>query len=219
MSLRDRYAALQQEVGSGVRVIAVSKYQPVEKLEALYECGCRDFAENRVQSLLERVKVLPGDVRWHFIGHLQRNKVRSVLPHAYMVHSLDSERLVAAVESAAAELGRTVPCLVQVHVAEEESKYGFSEEQARRLFAEGYFRSFPHLRFVGLMCMATNVPDEAQWRGEFSRLRALREWVVAEGHMPCEEFVELSMGMSQDYGVAVEEGSTMVRVGRTLFEE
>lgn len=219
MPLEERLARLRSELPKGVTLVVVSKYQSDEAVQRVYDAGQRDFGENHVQSLVRRAEQYPKDARWHMVGHLQRNKVRQLLPHVWMVHSLDSLRLAEELNRECVKLERRLRCLVQVHIAQEEGKYGFGEEEVRALFREGAFARFERLDVVGLMGMATFTQDEAQVRGEFTRLRALRDWVVAGGFAPSPEFRELSMGMSDDYLLALAEGSTMLRVGRGLFAE
>lgn len=216
--MKARLSHIQSEIPEGVRLVAVSKFQPLEALRAVYAAGHRDFGENRVQELVKKAEVLPEDIRWHLVGHLQRNKVRAVLPHVWMVHSLDSFRLAKSLDEEAERQGLRVRCLVQVHIAQEASKYGFAVESLREHFRERAFSGYKHLDVVGLMGMATNIRDEAQCRREFGVLRELRSWVHSEGLAPHDSFDELSMGMSQDWRWAVAEGSTWIRLGRAVFE-
>ncbi len=217
MPLEDRLTRLRGELPAGVTLVVVSKYQSDDAVQRVYAAGQRDFGENQVQALVRRAEQLPGDVRWHMLGHLQRNKVRQLLPYVWMLHSLDSLRLAEALESECARLGRRLRCLVQVHIARESSKSGFTPQEASTLFRERAFEAFPHLDVVGLMGMATHTAEAGVVQGEFAGLRALRDGVLAEGVAPTPDFGVLSMGMSEDYPLALREGSTLVRVGRGLF--
>lgn len=202
------------------QLLAVSKTKPAEDILALYELGQRDFAENYVQELMEKQARLPKDIRWHFIGHLQTNKVRQVLEVAYLIHGVDSEKLLAEIQKTALKIGKTAQCLLQVHLAQDEpSKFGFAPEELdallKRYCSEG--SSYGQLRLLGLMGMASNTPDSGQIRQEFVRLRSLLEQARERYGCLKEDFRELSMGMSGDYELALEEGSTIVRIGSLLF--
>lgn len=217
MSIKERIGALRSALPDGVTLVAVSKTHPVERVMEAYEAGQRVFGENRVQELLSKVDGVPDDVEWHLIGHLQRNKVRQVLPHVALIHSVDSVPLLNTIEREADKIGRQVRCLLQVHIAQEETKFGFGYDEALELFKSGALREYHYARVVGLMGMATNTPDEQEVGAEFERLRGLFELVRQEGCAPADDFGVLSMGMSGDYRIALAHGSTMVRVGSGIF--
>lgn len=219
-TLAERYARVKAGLPPHVRLIAVSKTRSVEEIRALLKLGHRDFGENYPQELKAKAAELPKDIRWHFIGHLQRSNVKHVVGISTLIHSVDSERLLDEIEKRSAALGITTDVLLQVHIAQEETKHGFSPDELRCLLAgEPALGRWPHLRIRGLMGMATNTEDMDQVRREFRSLAELhRELRVHPGLRP-DDFTELSMGMSGDAAVAVEEGSTLVRVGTAIFGE
>lgn len=197
-----------------VTLVAVTKYAQWEWVRGLYDLGLRDFGESRPQQLVERARLLPGDVRWHLIGHLQRNKVALVLPHAWRIHSVDSVRLARQISGDAGKLGQPAAVFLEVNLAGEATKDGFSTDELRQAWPE--IAQLPHLSFEGLMGMAPLVDDPKQVRPIFAGLRLLRDELAAsrEGH----PLASLSMGMSGDFEVAIEEGATHVRIGSSLFE-
>lgn len=200
-------------------LVAVSKYHPESELEKAYAAGQRDFGESHVQELVRKAAALPADIRWHFIGHLQRNKVRQLLPHVSLIHSGDSPRLLREISKESLRLGRKTDCLLQVHVAAEETKFGFTPEELRLWMAGGEWRQLEGVRLCGLMCMATNTDDEARIRADFRQARQLFE-ELRTTYFPADEgFSVRSYGMSGDYAIALEEGSTMVRIGTAIFGE
>lgn len=217
MAVREQLQEVQATLPEGVTLVAVSKTHPVPRIVEAYETGQRDFGENRVQELLEKIDALPDDARWHLIGHLQRNKVKPVVGRVALIHSVDSLRLLQTIDREACALGVVQPILLQVHVAQEETKFGLSPEDLRELLAHLREQPYTGIRVCGLMGMATHTDDEMQVRNEFRRIKALFEEVRALGLFPEEEFRHLSMGMSGDYRLAVDEGSTMVRVGSSIF--
>lgn len=198
-------ASLHAQLPEGVVLVCVSKYHPAEAVEEAYQAGERDFAESRVQELLPKHAALPDDIRWHFIGHLQRNKVRAIVPFVYLIQSVDSLRLLACINEEAARIRRRVKVLLEVHVAREASKTGFAPEDLPVDTA-----AFPWVEVCGIMGMATLTDDEAEIRRCFRTLKSLQ----TQCGLPV-----LSMGMSHDYRLAVEEGSTLVRIGTTIFGE
>ncbi len=201
---------------SEVTLIAVSKTKPVSMIEEVYSLGQRDFGENKVQELTEKYEVLPGDIRWHLIGHLQRNKVKYIVDKACLIHSVDSLRLAATIEEQAAKKGVTVPVLIEVNVAGEESKFGVSVEEAPALAEE--ISHLTHLSLRGLMTIAPYVPDPEENRDIFRRLKKLSVDIAAK-NIDNVTMNVLSMGMTNDYEVAVEEGATLIRVGTGIFGE
>lgn len=203
----------------GVRLVAVSKYHPVEALQEAYAAGQRIFGENHVQELVAKETVMPKDVEWHFIGHLQTNKVKYIASFVSLIHSVDSLKLLREINKQAEKCGRTINVLLQIHVAQEETKFGFTPDEVQQVLAEGEWKACSHVRIVGLMAMATNTDDQAQISGEFETVRKLHG-IVKERFFPDESsFCELSMGMSDDYPIAQEHGSTLVRVGNKIFGE
>ena len=210
-----------REAGRDVVLVAVSKTKPDEDLMAAYEAGQRDFGENRVQELVGKAQRLPKDIRWHMIGHVQTNKIKDFLPFVHVVHGVDRTKVLDVMEREAAKINRTVDVLLQIHVAEEETKFGLSGDELRSLAVPSRWDAYPHLRPVGLMGMATFTDDSDQVRREFAQLAALHREVgpalkeVAETRGAT--WGVLSMGMSGDWKIAVEEGSSMVRVGSSIF--
>ena len=210
MSISTAIQQLKQELPSTVQLVAVSKFKPVEAIREAYDAGQRIFGENRPQELAAKAQVLPGDIQWHLIGHLQTNKVKLVLPWVAMIQSVDSEHLLAAIDKEARALGRTVDCLLEIHIARETSKQGFLPEEAEEMAAR--IGDYPNIRLRGVMGMATFTDDTAEIRQEFHSLKALSErlaWLPG-----CDQ---ISMGMSEDWPIAVEEGTTLVRIGSFIF--
>ena len=199
---------------ASVELVAVSKMQPLDAVRALYDCGHRSYGENYVQDLLPKAEALPDDIRWHFIGHLQRNKVKFVLPHVAMIHGVDSLRLATEIDRQASAAGRSMEILLQVNVSGEESKYGVDPDEAVALAREIDALSAVSLR--GLMAIAAEFDDPEDVRPQFRHLREIRDRCAAEIGRP---LPHLSMGMSGDFEVAIEEGATLVRVGTALFGE
>jgi len=216
-SIAQRLEALRESLPADVTLVAVSKTHPVERLMEAYDAGQRDFGENRVQELLAKQPLMPPDVRWHLIGHLQRNKVKQVVPFVHLIHSIDSERLLLEVGRQAAAIGRTVDVLLQFHIAEEETKFGFDLAEAEAMLRGGVLGVSGHVRICGVMGMATFTDDERQVRAEFARLRSIFHQLKEGFFKGNEHFAILSMGMSGDYRLAIGEGSTMVRVGSAIF--
>lgn len=198
-------------------LVAVSKTKPVDAIRAVYDAGHRDFGENYVQELIEKASQLPGDIRWHFIGHLQTNKVRQIVPIVHLIHGVDSPRLLREIDKEAGKTGRKVDCLLQVFIASEETKFGLSESELHALMQSAETGAFPHVRLRGLMGMATNTEDEATIRAEFRSLHTLFERCKTSYPHAAANFSALSMGMTSDYQIALEEGSTLIRIGSAIF--
>ena len=217
MSVASEIERFTDELPANVRLVAVSKFHPVEKLMEAYSAGQRIFGESRAQELVQKAQEMPADVQWHFIGHLQTNKVRALLPHVSLIHSVDSERLLDCIDKEAERIGRTVDVLLQIHVAQEEAKFGFTLQEITQLANSGKLTAMSHVRVVGVMAMATNTDDDAEIRREFAEAHHVF-YTLREGcFFGDEHFCELSMGMSDDYRLAIAEGSTMVRIGTTIF--
>ena len=202
-----------------VVLVPVSKTKPDQDLLAAYDAGNRIFGENKVQELVDKHERLPKDIQWHYIGHLQRNKVKYIAPFVQLIHAVDSERLLREINKQAVKVDRTIDCLLQVHIATEEAKFGFSEQELKDLITSDIWTDLANVRILGLMGMATNTSNMDQVRNEFRSLSELNANLKAQDLPKQFELTELSMGMSGDYTIAVSEGSTMVRIGSAIFGE
>ena len=214
MSIKSEIERLRSELPEGVKLLAVSKFHPVEALQEAYDAGQRAFGESRPQELKAKQAVLPDDIEWHMIGHLQTNKIKYIAPYVHLIESLDSERLAEAIEKEAAKCGRTIDCLLEIHVTAEESKSGWDYAELLAFVRSGGFAAMPHIRLRGVMGMATFTDVEATVRDDFKRLNEC--FTELKEHFGA-EFDTLSMGMSDDYPIAIEYGSTEVRIGSTIF--
>lgn len=201
----------------GVTLIAVSKYHPAEAIEAAYAVGQRHFGESKAQDLRLKQQQLPRDIRWHFIGHLQSNKIKYIAPYIHLIHSIDSLRLLQEVDRQAAKAQRTIDCLLQIHIAQEETKFGLSPAECLAMLDEGSWRSLAHVRICGLMCMGSNTDDANQIRNEFRTVKELFDEVRNKHFSDSDSFNILSAGMSDDYPIAIQEGSTHIRIGSDIF--
>ncbi len=196
--------------GSQCTLVAVSKTKPNELVMEAYDAGQRDFGENKVQDLVAKAEALPKDIKWHMIGHLQRNKVKYIVPFVHLIHGVDSEKLLKEINKQATKVDRIVNCLLQVHIAKEDTKFGFSAEEIEQLLSNDGLSKYPNVKIEGLMGMATFIDDKSQVAEEFASLKSLFDqynWDI------------LSMGMSGDYQIAIEHGSNMIRVGTAIFGE
>lgn len=216
MAIYENLKELLKKIPTGSTLIAVSKTQPLEKIQEAYDCGQRVFGENRAQEMAAKYEALPKDIEWHMIGHLQTNKVKYIAPFVSLIHSIDSLKLLEEVNRQGAKVSRVIPCLLQIHIAAEETKFGFSREEALDFFRSGTSKDLKNVKITGLMGMATFTDDQDQIRGEFRGLKNLFDEIRAMAPDP-EVVRDLSMGMSNDYSIAIEEGSTMVRVGTAIF--
>lgn len=216
MFLQNKLNEIEHELNGRARLVAVSKTKPVELLQEAYEAGCRCFGENKAQEMASKYEALPKDIAWHMIGHLQTNKVKYIAPFVSLIHSVDSLKVLVEINRQAAKNNRVLDCLLQIHIAEEESKFGLSEEEALALLESDELVGMEHIRITGLMGMATNTDSEAQIRKEFRGLKAFFE-SLKNNETSNVTMRELSMGMSGDYAIALEEGSTLVRIGSALF--
>lgn len=207
------------DLPQGVKLVAVSKFHPKEAIEEAYAVGQRIFGESKAQEMTAKHEVLPADIEWHFIGHLQANKVKYIVPYVSLIHSIDSYRLLSEVDRLAAKAGRVVDCLLQLHIAREETKFGFSFDECRQMLKQDDWRGLSGVRICGLMGMATNTNDKAQVRQEFASLADFFHELKDGCFAGQETFKELSMGMTHDYHEAIEAGSTMVRIGTRIFGE
>lgn len=201
----------------GVRLVAISKFHPNEYIEAAYEEGQRIFGESHEQELAKKVETLPKNIEWHFIGHLQTNKVKYIAPYIAMVEAVDSLKLLKEINKQAAKHDRVVKVLLELHIAEEETKYGLTLDACRQLLEEGEWRDMKHVQICGLMMMASHIDDEAQIASEFDTAAQFFDEIKEKYFADDEAFCERSWGMSHDYRIAVKHGSTMVRVGTTIF--
>lgn len=213
----EKYQEFLRVIPENVQLIAVSKLHPASEVEAAYALGQRDFGENWAQEMREKHEVLPQDIRWHFIGHLQTNKIKYIIPYVYMIHSIDSFKLLQEVDRQAAKHNRTVGCLLQFHVATEETKFGFSMDECEQMLQSPEFSSLKNVAIKGVMGMASFTDDTAQVRREFQTLHGFFTKLKTEYFSENPDFKELSMGMTSDYRIAIEEGSTMIRVGSAIF--
>lgn len=215
--IADNLQALRQQLPQGVRLVAVSKFHPVEELREAYDAGQRLFGENRAQELCAKAPLMPADVQWHFIGHLQTNKVRQIMPHVAMIQSIDSVKLLRLVGKEAVRIGRTVDVLLQLHVALEETKSGFTPAEVMEAAQGGELSGIDGVRICGVMAMATNTDDEAEVAREFSTVRHTFEALRSGAMAGNEAFAQVSMGMSHDWPEAVSHGATLVRIGTAIF--
>jgi len=215
MSISSEIQRLQQELPATTRLVAVSKFHPVEAIQEAYTAGQRIFGESRVQELCEKQPLLPQDIEWHFIGHLQTNKIKQIVPFVSLIHGVDSTKLLKDINKEGEKIGRVIPCLLQIFVAQEETKFGLSPEECLALVSGGILETLHFVEICGLMGMASLTNDQAQIRTEFRQLKALFDELQTTLNSPA--FKELSMGMSDDYPLAVECGSTMVRIGSRIF--
>lgn len=207
---------IKQQIGMGVQLIAVSKTKPVPMLMEAYEAGQRAFGENKVQELVAKQAEMPYDVEWHLIGHLQSNKVKAIAPFIFLIHSVDGFKLLEVINKEAQKNNRVINCLLQIFIADEETKFGLSEAEARELIHSRAFEQLTNIKIVGLMGMATNTDDDAKILDEFKGLKIFFD-KLKEHRSANFELSILSMGMSSDYMLAAEAGSTMVRVGSSIF--
>ncbi|MDR3350958.1 MAG: YggS family pyridoxal phosphate-dependent enzyme [Prevotellaceae bacterium] len=217
MGISQNIQSIKNTLPPHTALVAVSKTQPAEIIREAYDAGQRAFGESRPQTLLDKASKLPADIDWHFIGHLQSNKIKSVVGLAHTIHAVDSEKLLTALDKEAARRPCRQRCLLQVHIAREETKQGFTPGALRALAAAGALARLPHLQIAGLMGMATFTDDREQIRHEFRTLKNLYTELKQTCFSSDAGFCELSMGMSSDYAIAVEEGSTIVRIGSAIF--
>ena len=218
MNVKNNIEKFTQTLPAGCRLIAVSKTQPVEKIQEAYAAGQRLFGENKAQELTTKYEVLPKDIEWHMIGHLQSNKVKYIIPFVHLIHAVDSLKLLAEIDKQAGKVNRVVNCLLQIYIAAEDTKFGFSETELSEMLQSDEFTNLKNINVIGLMGMATLTADQDQIRKEFKSLKALFDKIKLM-KLPSVEMKELSMGMSGDYKIAIEEGSTLIRIGTAIFGE
>lgn len=219
MSIADQLAELRKAVPQHVNIIAVSKTMPVSLLMEAYNAGQRAFGENKVQELIQKQPAMPDDTEWHLIGHLQTNKVKHVVPFIHLIHAVDSLKLITEIDREAAGINRTIDCLLQLRIAREESKFGMSFPEAEQMLGSDQFKSLHHVRINGLMGMATFTDDTRQVEEEFLQLARYFTILKNKYFTNIVYFKELSMGMSGDYKLAIDAGSTIVRIGSLIFGE
>lgn len=218
MSIKDEIVRFRESIEPQATLVAVSKTKPISDLQEAYDAGQRHFGENKIQEMTDKYEALPKDIYWHMIGHTQRNKVKYMAPYVHVIHSVDSLRLLQEIDKQAAKNDRIIDCLLQVHIAQEDTKFGFDEQELLQLTSNPNFTTIKNARITGLMGMATFTDNEAQIKAEFASLRALRDKLKASQYLPAIHNLEtLSMGMTGDYKIALEQGSTMVRIGSAIF--
>lgn len=222
MNLSEKINKIKKTLPAGVRLVAVSKYHPASLIQEAYDAGQRIFGESHVQELVAKHDALPKDIEWHFIGHLQTNKVKYIAPFVSLIHAVDSERLLIEIDKQAKRSGRTIPVLLQVHVAKETTKFGFTPDELLNFMENGDWRQYTNVCLSGIMCMATNTDDEALIASEFEQAKTLfhriKEKYFSDAHTS-NTFKECSWGMSGDYPIAIEHGSTLIRIGSMIFGE
>ena len=217
--VKENLEIVRNTIPEGVLLVAVSKTKPVEDIREAYDAGQRVFGENHALEMRDKHEVLPNDIDWHFIGHLQTNKIKYIIQYVRLIHSIDTFNLLQAVNKEAAKHERVVDCLLQFHIAEEETKFGLNMEEAEEILNSDAFKAMKNVRICGVMGMATNTDDMTQVRKEFKHLIEIFNTLKTKYFTDSERFKEISMGMSHDYPIAIEEGSTMVRVGSKIFGE
>ncbi|OAQ39727.1 YggS family pyridoxal phosphate enzyme [Pedobacter psychrophilus] len=220
MSITDNLKTLKAEIESvSVKLVAVSKTKPIEDLQEAYNAGQRIFGENQVQELADKYEKLPKDIEWHLIGHLQTNKVKYIAPFISIIHSVDSMKLLQEINKQAQKNNRIIDCLLQIYIADEETKYGLGFDEVIELLESQEFTELENIRIVGLMGIATNIENDKQIKEEFYELKTLFDGIKISYFKNQDSFKELSMGMSADYKIAIDQGSTLVRIGSDIFGE
>ena len=219
MSITDNLRDIKKDLPKEVDLVAVSKFHSQEEINKLYSAGQRIFGESRMQELKTKHQALPSDIEWHFIGHLQRNKVKDIVSYVNTIQSVDSERLLQEINKQSNTEKRAICCLLQLHIAEEENKYGFSFDECRQLLEKKEWKSYEYAYIGGVMGMATLTDNLNQVRKEFKELKLFFDEIKKTYFLNDEKFKNISMGMSGDYQIAIEEGSTMIRIGTSLFGE
>ena len=215
----EKITALRATLPQGVTLIAVSKYHPVDAVQAAYDAGQRDFGESKAQDLTVKHEALPKDINWHFRGHLQTNKVKYIAPFVHLIHSIDSYKLLCEVNRQGEKAGRRIPCLLQIHIAQEETKFGLTPQECRELMAQGEWRTLENIELRGIMCMGSNTDDTAQLHCEFSQAQELFNEIKETYFAGNERFNIISAGMSDDHPIAIKHGSTHIRLGSSIFCE
>lgn len=217
MSVTDNLKEIKKIVPADVNMVAVSKFHPVELILEAYDAGHRLFGESRVQEFLEKIKVTPADIKWHFIGHLQTNKVKQIIGKTSLIESVDSEKLLDLINKESEKVGVVTSVLLQVHVAAEEAKFGFLPEELKDFLNSGRLNELRSVKICGLMGMATNTDDEERIKNDFRKIRELFEEIKSNQKIDLPDFKHISMGMSGDWQIAVEEGADIIRIGSAIF--
>jgi pyridoxal phosphate enzyme (YggS family) len=217
MSIQQNLQSIRQHIPPHVRLVCVSKFHPNVVIEEAYSCGERVFGESKVQEMCEKHETLPTDISWHFIGHLQTNKIKYIVSFVSLIHGVDSYKLLIEIDKQASKVGKIINCLIQIHIAREETKFGFSTDELLEMLEEGKWKNLKNIHICGLMGLATYTDNREQIRAEFRGLKMLFDQVETQYFADQSFFSELSMGMSEDYLIAIEQGSTMVRVGSSIF--
>lgn len=217
MSIAENLEIIKKDIPKSVKLVAVSKFHPVEAIQEAYDTGQRVFGESRMQELKIKQQQLPKDIEWHFIGHLQTNKVKDIVQYTHTIHSVDSWKLLSEIEKQSAIAQKPIECLLEIHIAKENSKFGFSIENCRQFLMQGDWKKCKFATIVGLMGMATYTEDESVVRDEFKQLKSFFDELKSSFFKESNQFNQLSMGMSHDYKIAIEEGSKIVRIGSSIF--
>lgn len=217
MDIKNNLKTIKQHIPDHVKLVCVSKFHSNDAIQEAYQTGERIFGESKVQELCGKYESLPKDISWHFIGHLQTNKIKYIVPFVSLIHGVDSYKLLTEINKYAEKQNRKINCLLQVHIAQEETKFGFSATELQETLASGEWRNLHHIQLCGLMGMATYTLNKDQVRNEFRSLKSLFDKVKQDYFGDESQFCEISMGMSDDYRIAIEEGSTLVRVGSSIF--
>lgn len=217
MSVASQIQQLQSSLPDGVNLLAISKFQSIEAIKEAYDAGQRMFGENHIQEMASKAAALPEDIEWHFTGHVQTNKIKYMASFVSLIHAVDSFRLLREIDKHAAKHGRCIDCLLQIHIAQEDTKYGLTMDECRHLLAHEPWRDFKHVRIVGLMAMGSNTDDMNQVRNEFRQMKQLFDELKESYFADEPSFSQLSEGMTDDYPIAIEEGSTIVRIGSMIF--
>ncbi len=215
--IREELDKIREELPDGVRLVAISKYHPASAIEEAYHCGQRIFGENHVQELMEKQAILPKDIEWHFTGHLQTNKVKYIAPFISLIHAVDTEKLLREIDKQGKKCGRRIPCLLQLHIAQEQTKFGFAPDELEEFLQTGIHKELEYAEIHGLMCMATFTDDESQIEREFTLAQDIFRRTKERYFPDSKDFNELSMGMSDDYNIAIRHGATLVRIGTKIF--
>ena len=210
---------IQAGLPAHVRLVAVSKFHPIEALEEAYATGQRIFGESKVQEMTAKYEALPKDIEWHFIGHLQTNKIKYMAPYVALIHGVDSWKLLSEINKQAHKAGRIIPCLLQIHIAQEDTKFGFSMDECKQMLDEGLWKDLKNIQIAGVMGMATNTDDLTTIQAEFKTLASFFHEMKNRHFKDIPTFKEISMGMSDDYPWAIQAGSTLVRIGSKIFGE
>lgn len=217
MDIKENLNKIKATLPAGVRLVAVSKTHPIEMLQEAYDAGQRLFGENKVQEMTAKSQVLPKDIEWHFIGHVQSNKIKMMAPYVSVIQGVDTFDKLVEIDRQAARLGRHITCYLQIHIASEETKFGFSADECTQMLDEGKWKDLKNITIGGLMGMATNTDDKAQVMREFSRLKELFDTYRQKYFAGSADFNTISAGMSGDYELAIQAGSNMVRIGSSIF--